>query len=118
MNQKFSQFNKDYAKSMAFRDDTLLKRSTRRGVGSFLFGLLSILVLMAAFFTVKKPLLQHVQQKLNAVYASPEKTKPVVKHAKAKKIPHVNQEYGFYTILPNAEVKAVHHDAEEEKTTF
>lgn len=109
MNQNFSQLNKDYAKSMAWRDDLLLKRSTRRGLGSFLLGLFIVLALLTAFFSFKKPLLKHVQQKISHISAVSEKTKPLAKYAKAKKKLNSKQEYEFYTMLPSVEVKSLHH---------
>jgi hypothetical protein len=110
MNQKFSQLNKDYAKRMAWRDDAVLKRSTRRGLGSFLFGLFIVLTLLAAFFSFKTSLLKEIQQKINNVSLPPEKSKPSAKPFKAKEIPPSTQEYGFYTILPNVEVRSAHHE--------
>ena len=94
---------------MAWRDDVLLKRSTRRGLGSFLLGLFVILTLLVAFFSLKKPLLRHIQEKIDHVYASQEKVKPAVKRVKAKKISNSKQEYGFYTILPSREIRSPHN---------
>lgn len=108
MNQKFSQLNRDYAKSMAWRDDAVLKRSRRIGLGSFLLGLLVIFALLAVFFVFKAPLLEHFHQKMDKRAVFQEKTKFLPKqHSKHKKemLPS-KQEYGFYTILPNVEVKS------------
>lgn len=110
MNQKFSQLNKDYVRSMAWRDDVLLKRSARQGLGGLLVGLFIVCLLLATFFGFKKPLLKHIHQKISYIAGPLEKIKPDVKRVKAKNILHAKQEYGFYTMLPNTEVKSAHHD--------
>lgn len=115
MSQKFSELNKDYAKSMAWRDDALLKRSTRRGLVSFLFGLFAVLAVLIMFFSFKTSLFTSIQQKIDKVAAvQPEKIKPLKKHLKTKMASESQQEYGFYTMLPNVEVKSAHHEETED----
>lgn len=111
MSQKFSELNRDYAKSMAWRDDAVLKRSTRRGLVSFLLGLCAILAILVLFFSFKASVLTSIQQKIDKVAAlPPEKSKPLKKHVKTKVVSQSQQEYGFYTMLPNVEVKSAHHE--------
>lgn len=111
MSQKFSELNKDYAKSMAWRDDVVLKRSTRRGLVSFLLGLFIVLAVLVVFFSFKRSLFTRIQQKIDKVsVVAPEKSKPLKKHVKAKVPSESEQEYGFYTMLPNVEVKSARHE--------
>jgi hypothetical protein len=115
MNQKFSQLNRDYAKKMASRDDVLIKRSTRKGLGWLLTGLLGTLFLLVGFYTVKKIAIsttKHVS-KISQLTEKP-KSFPV-KHIKIKSGLHAKPEYGFYTMLPNMEVKSASHMEETEK---
>jgi hypothetical protein len=113
--QKLSQLNRDYAKDMVLRDKVFLKRSARRGIGSFLVGLVIVFLVLMLFFFIKYPLLSHFHKAFSSASQGLEKTK----HASSKKylvsdvVGHAKQEYGFYTVLPKMEVKSPHREEDE-----
>jgi hypothetical protein len=111
MNQKFSQLNRDYVKTVSKKRDALAKESMRTGIGWALLGALTAGILIAVFY-VAKPAVKKVET-VASPRVSVEKPKPVkVKHKKPKVVAKEEQEYGFYTMLPKMEVKAARHEGE------
>ena len=110
MNQKFSQLNRDYAKKMSSRDHVLVKNSKGRGLLWVLIGFLGIVILLAGFFMLKKTVIKSITPVL------PETPKSLTaKQPKVKALAYANQEYDFYKMLPNMEVKSAFHAEETEK---
>ena len=110
MNQKFSQLNRDYAKSAVGRDNVSIKQPIFSVFIAVFIGVLVIVMLMVGFYLLKKPLVKQVSQ----LSKTPKiETKPKVvskKRPKAKVNSNINQEYGFYTMLPKMEVKSAQHE--------
>lgn len=112
--QKLSQLNRDYAKDMVLRDRAFLVRSTRRGIGSFLVGLIIVFFALVLFFLIKYPLSSHFHKAFSNTSQELEKPKHALKkNLVSEVVSHVKQEYGFYTVLPKMEVKSPHRDDNE-----
>lgn len=105
MNQKFSQLNRDYVKTVPKKQDASTKESMRTGIGWMFLGVLTGAILLLVFYMAKKPAIKKVEAPSVAA-VSVEKVKPKVKHSKKPKVvAKEEQEYGFYTMLPKMEVK-------------
>lgn len=112
MNQKFSQLNRDYAKAMAGRDSATVKHATHRFFLGLCLSFLLLLIVIGLFYLVKKPFAKQVQQ-LSKTPTIVENPKPAPKKkVKTKLSSHTKQDYGFYTMLPEMEVKSAHHEEE------
>lgn len=109
MNQKFSQLNRDYVKTVSKERNASSKESMRTGIGWALLGILTAGILIVVFY-IAKPAVKKVET-VAPPHASVEKTKPAkVKHKKPKVVAKEEQEYGFYTMLPKMEVKTAQHE--------
>lgn len=104
--QKFSQLNRDYAKMMALRDEAFLKRSMRPVAGVLIAILAGILILLSAFYLLRQSWRAQVKQVSEGPSVVTEKQKSITKKYLRPPPTQLRRELGFYSELPQAQVKS------------
>lgn len=100
--KKFSQLNKDYAKNQAWKKAPT-KPSKDRPRHRYVLGFLIFLILSISGFYLKKPFFDQIASKIKP---PTHKVTPTHPSKKPKHSSSSHEAYGFYTLLPNAQIKS------------